>query len=263
MENADEELSFLLRSDNRREILIALAERGPLDRHEIRDALDASRRTVSRVLKTLVEAGYVRNLGNRYRLTAFGAFQVDTFRDWAERAAITDRFRPFLANVDDDLFDPEPGLLRSASLTVATDLHPHAPMDRLLAIREGASQIRSVTPIVRNRCLTHVAKRCRRGDQFEAEVVVPAEMVERVDSLTGHDSTLRTIRASESVSSFVHPGPLRVLCSVVDDTAVFGAYVDAQLHALVESDAHEFRELATERIDACRTEAVQAEESAN
>lgn len=263
MENADEELSFLLRSDNRREALIALAEHGPLDRHEIVDGLDASRRTVSRVLKALAEEGYVRNLGNTYRLTAFGAFQIDMFRNWEERAAITDRFRPFLANVDGDLFDPELGLLHGADLTVATALHPHAPMDRLLAVREGASQIRSVTPIVRHRCLTHVAERCRRGDQFEVEVVVPAEMVERVGSLPGHDSTLRTIRASDSVSSFVHPGPLRVLCSVVDDTAVFGAYADAELHALVESDAHELRKWATERIDAYRAEAAPAGESEN
>jgi len=81
MEHVEAELTFLLRSEARRTVLVALDVEEALGRNEIEESLDASRRTVSRVLGTLVEEGYVQNRGNRYRLTAYGAFAIEVYRN--------------------------------------------------------------------------------------------------------------------------------------------------------------------------------------
>lgn len=260
MEQVEEELTFLLRSENRRDVLTALKQHRSLDRHEIVERADASRRTVSRVLKTLDEEGYIRNSNSSYRLTAYGGSMIDLYQQWKERTTLTERYQPFLATVDEDAFDCPLRYLRGASLTVATDFTPHAPVNRLVELRQRATRIRSVTPFVEKRCLTHLTEWLQRGREFDAEVVVSKEVVENALEQSRYESMLETIRGADATSIFVHPGPLQMVCSVVDRVTVLGAYVDRNLHTLVESDGSELREWTTDRIDAYRRDATPLEE---
>jgi predicted transcriptional regulator len=255
MENVEGELTFLLRSDTRRTVLVTLDVEGELDRHEIEEHLDASRRTVSRVLKTLVDEGYVQYREDRYRLTAFGAFAIDLYRNWRDQVALTDKYRPFLSNVDDDLFDADVRLLRGADLTVATDVNPYAALDRYLALQNEGRRIRVATPIIEEGCLRNLERQLRNGDPFELEVIIPERVIEQTHTKHREDPVFETIRAAESISRFVHPGSIETMVSVVDDVAAFGAYTNREFHALLESDAPELRDSATERLDAYRHDA--------
>lgn len=237
-----------------------LDREGPLDRHGVEDRIDASRRTVSRTLNTLVEEGYVQSEAGIYRLTAFGEFVVGLYRDWRDQFTIAKRYQPFLENVSSDLFDIDLRSLRGADLTVSTEVTPYAAMDRYLSLREGATKVRAVTPMVDEQCFAQTARRLRTGGLSEMEVIVSEEVLDQADPRTGDDGALEAIRAAESVSRFVHPGPIGTMISVVDDVAVFGAYTDPTLHALLESDAPELREYATDRIEEFRRDAVPVEE---
>jgi predicted transcriptional regulator len=263
MENVEAKLTFLSRSDTRRTVLVTLDMEGGLGRTEIEESLDASRRTVSRVLKTLVDEGYVQNRGNRYRLTAYGAFAIDLYRNWRDQVELTEKYRPFLAHVDDDLFDVDVRLLQGADLTVSTDVNPYAALDRYLALQNDSQRIRVATPIVEEGCLRNLERRLQNGDQFELEVVVPKKLIEQTQTKHREEPVFETIRAAESISRFVYPGSIETMVSVVDNVATFGAYADRELHALLESDAPELRDRATERIDAYRYDAVPAEEFLN
>jgi predicted transcriptional regulator len=260
MENVEAELTFLLRSDTRRTVLVALDVEGVLCRDEIEESLDASRRTVSRVLKTLVDEGYVRNRGNRYRLTAYGAFAIDLYRDWRDQVELTEKYRPFLAHVDDDLLDVDVRLLQGADLTVSTDVTPYAALDRYLGLQNDSQRIRVVTPIIEEGCLKNLERRLQNGDPFELEVIIPKAVIEQTRTKHREDPVFETIREAASISRFVYPGSIETMISVVDDVATFGAYADRELHALLESDAPELYDRATERIDAYRHDAVPIEE---
>lgn len=256
MDSTAPDFTFILRSDTRREALVALDKQSPLDRPEIADQVDASRRTVSRTLNTLVEEGYVQSQGGVYRLTALGDFVAGLYQDWRDQLTLAKRYRPFLANVGSDFHNFEYRSLRGANLTVATEINPYAAMDRFLSIRDGATQVRAVTPMTEKQCLTQTARRLRKGETFELEVIVAQGVLDHARPRTKDESALEEIRAAESISRFVYPGSIETMISIVDDVAVFGAYTDRELHALLESDAPELREHATDRIDEYRRNAT-------
>lgn len=256
MRSTEPDLTFLLRSDTRRETLVALDQEGPLNRHEVEDRIDASRRTVSRILNTLTEEGYVQNEGGIYRLTPFGGLVVGLYRNWRDQLTLAKRYRPFLANVDSDFSEFDFRLLRGSDLTVANEVNPYAAMDRFLSLRDGATRVRAVTPMIEKQCFTHTARRIQQGETFELEVTIPHRVFDHTRSRTRDDSALEAIRASESISRLVYPGSIETMISVVDGVAVFGAYSDRELHALLESDAPELREYALDRIDEYRRDAA-------
>lgn len=260
MEQVEDTLAFLLRSENRRDVLAALRDSRTLDRCELVDQVDASRRTVSRVLKTLEEEGYIRNTDNSYRLTSYGGFMINLYQDWKDRTALTDRHSPFLAHVDEEVLDCRLRWFRDAEITIAAEFKPNAPVNRLIELRRDATRIRSVTPFVERQCLTHVSERLRRGAEFELTVVVSEEMARTALSGSRYDDMIDTVREAESASIFIHPGLPELVVSLVDDVTALGAYADGRLHALVESDDPELRAWATDRIDGHRREATPLDE---
>jgi predicted transcriptional regulator len=252
----DAGIEYLLRSDNRTALLLALEQDQPLDRYEIEDRLSASRRTVTRVLGELTEQGHIRESAAGYRLTTFGAIVADAYRQCRERTDIARRYRPLLANVDSETTDFEPEYLEGADLTVATDVNPYAPRDRMLELRQSASWVRAVMPVIEKRSIEQLADRVDSGDTLRFEVVIPADLYEMSQSHPEYGEPFRTAAAADSIEKFVYPGPITTLYAVTDDIAVLGASVDGEPHALVESANPELREWVIRRIDAYQDEAV-------
>lgn len=260
MGQVEDELAFLLRSENRTAFLAALDEAGNLDRYELEDRLDVSRRTVTRIAKNLTEKGYIEESSNSYTLTAFGTAIAEAYRQCRERTRIATTFRPFLANVDCNSFDMDLRLLRDADITVATEVSPYAPLDRLLTLRETATSVRFVSPIIEKRSTGQLEGRIRRDDEFHFVAILLADVYEAAISQPEYTSSVEILRNSDSVEHFVHPGPMPYFLGIVDDVAVLGASVDGNPHALVESDRPELREWVTDRIDEYHHEAVPADE---
>lgn len=119
MAGAEDELEFLLRSRNRTELLLALEETQPLDRYDLEQQLDASRRTVTRALGTLSERGYIRETDRRYSLTVFGASVAASYRDCRQQVELASKYRPLLEHLDTRVLDVDPELLDGAELTAA------------------------------------------------------------------------------------------------------------------------------------------------
>ena len=61
MSNVADSLAFLSQSTNRAEVLQLLQEEDGLDRYDIEEQVEASRRTVIRALDALTEHGYVED----------------------------------------------------------------------------------------------------------------------------------------------------------------------------------------------------------
>jgi len=253
-------IEYLLRSDNRTAVLLALNREQPLDRYDLERRLSASRRTVTRILTAFAEQGYITESSEGYRLTAFGAVVADAYRQCKERTDLAARYQPFLRNVDSSAVDLDPELLRGADLTVASDGSPYAPLDRMLELRRSASRIRTVTPLVERKSVEQLAGRLHQGDEVTFEVVFPADVYETIDAQPEYGDPVRTAAGAASVEKFVYPGAVSTLYAVADDVAALGATIDGDPHALVESTDPDLRAWVADRIDEFRTDAVPLEE---
>jgi predicted transcriptional regulator len=261
MDGPEEELAFLLRSDNRMELLDVLDESGPLDRYELEERLDASRRTITRIVDALAERGYLADGGEdgARSLSAFGAAIADAHREYRETAELANQYRPVLQHLDSDQFAPDPARLQGAELTVATEASPYALIDRVLELRAGADRIREMAPSIEAKSISQLADRIDKGGDFEIEVLLPPTAVEEARTHSEYAEAHRAIRNTDGVEMRVSPEPFSVVLGVIDGTAVLGVTVDDRPHALVESTRTTFVEWAERRLDSFWDESVPIE----
>ena len=256
MNEQTEELEFLLRSENRAELLAALASDGPLDRYDLEETLGTSRRTVSRTLKKLETRSYISETDEGYCLTAFGASVFETYREYTRRLDLAERLRPFLGHVDGDALDVELAALEGATLTLADDASPYAPIDRTLELRAGASRIREVAPSVEKRSIEQLTERVEGGDDVTFEVVLTADAAKAAQSQPEYERAHRITQRSDDVEQFVYRGELPFFLGVMDETVAIGAVVDGSPTALIESRDEQLRAWAERRIDEFRSESI-------
>ena len=260
MNVGEDELSVLSRSNNRTRLLAALNEDQPLDRYELEARIDASRRTVTRVLETLSDRGYVAKREAGYALTAFGSTIVDAHQTYRDTAEVADEFRPFLRRIDSESFDLEPTALRGAELTVATETSPYALLDRVLQLRARSTRIRELAPAIERKSIDQLATRLQSGEDVSVEVILPEAALKEAQTHPEYASGQRIIQESEAVDLFVYPELPSLFIGTMDDTTALGAGVEGRPHALVESQLAELRTWAHAQLDEYRREATPIEE---
>jgi|AntRauTorcE11898_2_1112593.scaffolds.fasta_scaffold03922_5 predicted transcriptional regulator len=140
-EHAIETIEFIARSTNRVQLLETLHESGSADRAELREALSASRTTVTRNLDALVDRGLVCEVDGRYELSPGAELVVEGFRSLAADVATQSRLQPFLDGIDRGTFDVDLSHLTDATVTVAE------PGDPLSMVNAHVSRIRESTDV--------------------------------------------------------------------------------------------------------------------
>lgn len=252
METAVAELRFLTQSDNRAETFGIIADDEPIERDELESQLDASHRTVVRVINSLEDRGYLQEASGELRLTPFGASIATRFDDVLDRTATAVEFGPLLRNAPPVFRDLPIDALSDADLLVASSADPFSILDRVLSLRAEATYIREVAPAVQQESIDQLASRVRRGDDIDVSTVISSQASERaserVDYQDGHATTL----ASDVVDIYVHPEPLSFFAGIMDDTAAFGVSKDGQPHALAVSTDPELRAAAESIFEAYR-----------
>jgi predicted transcriptional regulator len=247
MGRAVEELRFVTQSENRATALDIVSADAPIDRRELESRLDASHRTVIRVVNSLEERGYLRETDEGLRLTPFGAHVAERLDGALEATETALEFGPLLRNAPPALQAVSLESLSGAELLVASDADPFSILDRVLSLRAEATRIREVAPGVQKESIDQLAERVRRGDDVDAEAVISRHAsdvaAERADYRDGHASTVE----SDAVDIYVHPEPISFFAGVMDDTAALGVSKDGQPYALAVSADPDLR-AATEAI---------------
>jgi predicted transcriptional regulator len=256
----DDGMDYLSRSENRVSLLAALVENQPRNRDELEAELSASKRTVSRVLTELTQKGYLQEGPAGFRLTTFGEVVAEAYLDYSDRFELAEKYRPFLANVDSTAVDLDITALRGASLTVAGDVNPYAPLDRALELRQDATQIRVVTPLIEKRSMEQLTARMERGEDLNFEAIFPQRLYETVKSQRGYDGAFEREVQSDSVELRISPDSIDVIYSIIDDIVALGATVDNEPYALLESKNPDLRAWVEQTIDEYKTAAVPVEE---
>lgn len=234
MGDVAEPLTFLSQSQNRVDVLRLLEREGALDRYTIESRVEASRRTVIRALDALTEHGYVEACEEEYRLTAFGSALADSYQSFVADAAIAESLHPLLAHVPDDTFDLDPRHLEDAEVIVATEGSPYATLDRMLALRQDAQQIRELASIIEKKSVDQLARRIQE-ESISAEIVLSDAAVAAGNDHPEYRESQQQILESERVDLRVHPDELPFLLCIADDTVAIGAIKNTTPFALVVS----------------------------
>lgn len=254
------DIAYLTRSDNRPAVLLLLEREGVVTQSDIEQCLNASRRTVSRILAEMLDEGYVRESESGYRLTRYGAIVIDSYRQCTERTDLARRYQPFLANVDDTDVDFDPEFLRGADITVSTDAEPYAALDRMLELRRNASQVRAAASLITKKSIEQIIDRLQTDESVEFEFVFPVSLYEHLQSQPAYSEVFRTMTAAPSVTTWIRQEEIPLLHAVIDSVTAVGTSVGGNPHALVESTNPDLREWVTSRLDQFRQQAVPIEE---
>jgi len=250
MSEVTDTLAFLSQSRNRAEVLQLFQDNEQLDRYEIEEQVEASRRTVIRTLDALTEHGYVEDNNDKYRLTAFGSVLADSYQAFAEEAELAHEFAPFLTHLPDGVFDRDLRCLKDAELITATEGSPYAVLDRTLTIRRQASEIRELSPIIEQKSLAQLAQRIRDGEPVSVEVVLSESALEASEIHPDYQDDQQLVTQADQTDLYLASTEIPFLLCIADDTVAIGVTNDMKPHALVVSTNADVKQWAEQTYDA-------------
>jgi predicted transcriptional regulator len=250
------ELRFIAQSDNRADAIQALSRETHLERRELETRLDASHRTVIRIVNSLEERGYLRETDRGLELTPFGSRMASSFREFLDDASTAIECKPLLRHAPAELGDLPLERLASAELVVASAADPFGIMDRVLSLRAEATRIREVAPGVQTRSVEQLAERVRNGEAIDVEAVIPRRASELAESREEYRTDHAATVESAAVDIYVHPGAVPLFAATIDDRAAVAVAKDGQPHALAVSDDPEFRAAVESLFERYRDEAT-------
>lgn len=143
MEAVLEDIAFLANSTNRVAVCRLLAE-DPKTRDDLIAHLDASRITITRILRELHDRGWITPTGNEYTMTARGTWVLDAFTDLADEIAAEQRLRQPLQWLPPDVLTFDIRCLRDAELIRVDESDPTAIIRRIVEFHQSGDRIRGL-----------------------------------------------------------------------------------------------------------------------
>lgn len=251
-----EEVELLTGSPNRLAVLRSLREDESVTVRELVEHLRTTRRTVSRTLSTLEEAGYIlRNTPDGHRLTAKGAYVVRSFEAFENDVDRVSHLEPFLANVTSRTFDLDPAHLATAEVLAASEGSPYAIVDRVLELKKEASTIQEVTPAVERKSVGQLADRIRDGADIDAQIIVSPSAREALRTNQDYARDHEVAADADTVEFFVHPDSLDLYLAILEGTVAIAVTRGDRPHALVVSEEPAVREWALDAFERYRSAA--------
>ena len=212
----------------RRDVLAALAS--PKTKPELVDALDSSRSTVDRAIRSLSDCDLVERQGSEYRATYMGREALSAYDRFLTRVTALERAQPVLDALPPTV-DIDPAVLEGAMVVESTPEAPEAPMEANMDYVTGATRFRGTGPTVLPRHFDLMRDLVEQGTETElvlTESVVGAlteTYAEDFEALSGTEE-LSVYMTDEQMSFAVWTAesPDRTGSGIVvyDDTGVAG-----------------------------------------
>lgn len=240
-------LSFLTRSEPRTRILLQLLSTQSLSRRQFRDRLSVSRSTITRALAALEERDLVAHDGKTYHLTPSGQIVAETIADAVDTLQATDELSTFLEWFPYSEYDVDLDDLRTADITVATDVNPYAPSRKHAEVMREAATARLLLPSIDRQLVESIGDLVVDG-ALSLELTIPPQMEGTVS--TGKFATLlRGQIEAGGTTVFVSDAAPPFYVGLFDDDGVQVGVEDDDGYprALLETSSDSVREWA-ERI---------------
>lgn len=164
---------------HRKDALEFLTE-GPRSRRSIQEALDVSKATRHRILRTFEDEGLLRRSGDAYELTEYGRVVGDAVGAFDATVRTAQRIRPLLEAFGEADLAYDLDHFADVTVTSAHPDDPTRPVHRYLELFEGTSLVRTVarTSFVPPLYLEEIFDRFFEDDDKRGVVVYPKTAVE-------------------------------------------------------------------------------------
>lgn len=235
LDEASEEIAFLARSGARVRILDVLETEGELERHQVRDRIDASRTTVGRNLDALERRGWIRRSDGRYEITPCGELIASDFFDLVETVNSGSKLQPFLQRFPVPELDVDLDRLSESDLFVATEKDPYRPVNRHVEFMQRDGRFRCMLPSIGLQSMKAardcVLERCQRQ-----EVIVDADVAETVRAERPYRELFSEMLETGRLEAYVYDGTIQYYLGLAPGTVQIGVEDDDGIpRALLES----------------------------
>jgi predicted transcriptional regulator len=229
-----DDVQFLANSPDRLALLADLSD-GPATPGDLAAADGPSRRSVQRHLADFADRGWVETSGGTYRLTVTGALVAEAHAEYVATLDRIGEFAPLFDALDDREHAPDPAWLSEATLTVADEEAPHAPLHRYVrcVMRVDADRVRMLSPVLSRIFHEAHASLARRG--VHTSLVMPAPVVERARER--NPAEFVAVVGADVLTLYRSPEAFRFGLTLAGDRLLLAAYDDEKrLEALLEAD---------------------------
>lgn len=248
MEPAVELVSFVIRAENRVEVLRALA-REPASRRELQAETDIPRATLSRILSDFRDRQLAVREGHDYATTRLGDVLAAELRSVFEAVDGMAALQTLQQWLEVDEYDVPVERLADADVILPTPTDPLAPIRRAEERLADGSRVRVAGSGIIPSCLEAVWRAVTEGRQRLETVLTPATFDTIAADPAMRRQTLDLFDA-EDASMAVHPDGELPFLFVVDDLAWIAVTDDAgTIQGHVETDDPDVRAWADATID--------------
>ncbi|SDM95555.1 Predicted transcriptional regulator, contains HTH domain [Halogranum gelatinilyticum] len=245
----------LLRLLFRRDDIVAHISDGPIDIRSLTAAVDVSRPTVHRSLKSLQEHDVVTETPDGYRLTTYGQLVFDRYRSTLSEFETVHQNKSLLLALRDSA-EISSDMLEGASYTRSLPFAPERPLGVIESVVREATTVRGFSPVIVGRYVSLFHDQLMTTT-LDAEILTTPAVFEYLVS-NWPDQLEETIDAGLS-------------CLVVDDSLPFGlivvdepvervcviVYDDGTLRGVIQNDSPAAVQWARDFYESYRERATQ------
>lgn len=220
----------------RKPVLRALATE-PHHRRELQDALDLSKTTCHRIVRTFDDAGLLRRTDRGYELTRFGEVVADAVDRFDATVRTAHRIEPLLRTLEDADLDVDVDLFTDATVTQPEPGDPYPFVDRSMELFRDSETIRVldrnqfIPPLYIERALEIAIETGMRG-----EFIVPKPIA--LETVTELPDLQRAVADGEASGKWFVYDEIPFGMALYDDHVDFRLYDDEteQPSLLVDTD---------------------------
>lgn len=249
MKSALDDIRFLADSDHRVVAIETLAD-GPCTRAVLRDATEASSATISRLLGSFENRGWVARNGSEYVLTRLGAFVAREFTRFHDSMRTAFDLRALLPGLPIQQMGIDVADLADASITQPTEDNPMAVVSRYRELERRSVHSKAIAYFFPEPCIDARHEAILNGTQTFEAVLTPSV----VDgALSTCPARFEALVAADRATLFVYDGDLPHLVSINDGVACY-IVMDSQNGSvgIIESDDPTFLAWVEETFEAYR-----------
>jgi predicted transcriptional regulator len=248
MESALAEVEFLARSENRVEVLRALAD-GRHTRRELASTTGASQATLGRILRDFEERSWIRRADGSYVATATGRLVAGGLGDLLDILRTEARLRDVVRYLPTHAMDFDLQHLADATVTRPTETRPDAPVRRLLDLIRESDEVRAFSHAFNQGSLNVVERRVSAGEATFRGVFSESA----IDALAGDPelrSRLMTLLGSEGARIRIRQEGIPLAVTIADGTVhLLLRDETGVLRASVDTDVETVRSWAGDTFD--------------
>lgn len=248
MADAFEEVSHLAASENRIRALEALSG-GCRDRDELREVVDVSKPTLSRLLRDFEEYGWIRATNGAIELTTTGDLLRREFQRTIDTVSTARRMGEIVESLPIDEFDFPLARLADADVRRHRRGAPFAVLKRLLSLWGEADTVRVVAHAISADVLEVQKEAAARGQR--STIVCDEQVRSVIESEPEIAGLVREVNQFDCVDLYHAEDTFACSVGVFDDELTILAPTDEQNRpaGMVESHDDVVRSWATDRIE--------------